>query len=189
MTTAPDPLDALVEGVVAGRNASFRALYDETADGLAGFAYRMLGDRHAAEDAVQQAFLELARSAGRFRGDGRALRAWLYRSVRFSVMDELRRRRRRPEQPSEILPETPVTEHADHGWDPELEEALGALPERQRAVLLLWHVDGFEPAEIARILGTTRGAVYAAAARGEVALRSSLRVESGAPTASEPGEG
>lgn len=189
MTAVPDPLDTLVEGVVAGRNASFRSLYDETADGLAGFAYRMLGDRHAAEDAVQQAFLELARSAGRFRGDGRALRAWLYRSVRFSVMDELRRRRRRPEQPAETLPETPVDERADHGWDPSLEAALAALPERQRAVLLLWHVDGFDPAEIAKILGTTRGAVYAASARGEAALRTALRVESGASAASEPGEG
>ncbi|VAV89716.1 hypothetical protein MNBD_ACTINO01-147, partial [hydrothermal vent metagenome] len=93
------------------------------ADRLVSYAFGMLRDRQAAEDAVQQAFLELAGSAPSFRGDGRALRAWMYRAVRFNCLDEVRRRSRRPEQPTSDLPDTvAVDEEIDLGFDPELEE-------------------------------------------------------------------
>lgn len=185
-----DPLDALVAGIVARDEGAFATLYDHIADDLASFAYRMLRDRHTAEDAVQQAFLELARSCSNLRGDGRSLRAWLYRSVRFSVLDEVRRRSRRPELPTDEVPELPVSDSPVEGWDPRIEKALAALTPRHRAVLLLRYVEGFEPAEIARILGINRAAAYATSARAEAALRRALgTVESGALPASQLGEG
>ena len=145
------------------------------ADGLVSYAYGMLRDRQAAEDAVQQAFLELARTASTFRGDGRSLRSWLYRAVRFNCLDEVRRRTRHPEHPTADLPEPPTAGvEPDLGLDPELEAAMAELTERQRSIIVLKHVLGFSGDEIATIVGTNRAAVYAAAARAERHLRRSL---------------
>ena len=183
-------LDRLVAGIRERSEGAFSDLHRLLADDLLTYAYGMLRDRQAAEDAVQQAFLELARTADTFRGDGRSLRAWLYRAVRFNCLDELRRRRRRPERPTADPPDHPtIADTPDLGLDPELEAAMAELTERQRSIVILKHVLGFSGAEIAAILGTNRAAVYAAAARAERHLRRSLApVESRNAPASERGE-
>jgi RNA polymerase sigma-70 factor (ECF subfamily) len=147
-------------------------VYEATVDGLASFAFGMLGNRAGAEDAVQQAFLELVTAASGFRGDGRSLRVWLYRSVRFTCLDELRRRARRPEHLTDRLPEQ--SEESIPDVPPELEEALARLTGRQRSLLMLRHVAGLSPEDIARVTKSNRGAVYAALARAEKRLRLSL---------------
>lgn len=163
-----DLLDELVTGITSQDEAAFHQLYDLLADPLASFAYGMLNDRGAAEDAVQQAFLELAQAASTFEGDGRSLRAWLYKSVRFTCLDEYRRRSRRPEDPTEELPEQVTQPISDH---PELEVAVKALPPRQQLLLSLRHVEGLSGEEIAEVTDSTRTAVYAALKRAEDALR------------------
>jgi RNA polymerase sigma-70 factor (ECF subfamily) len=132
----------------------------------------MLGHRGAAEDTVQQAFLELVRAAASFRGDGRALRVWLYRSVRFSCLDELRRRHRRPEELTEQLPELAQPQGSE--LDVDLGAALDALTERQRSLIVLHHVVGLTPEEIARVNRVNRRAIYAALSRAERRLRTLL---------------
>jgi RNA polymerase sigma-70 factor (ECF subfamily) len=164
------PLDPLVEGIRERSPSAFHDLYRETADRLAGFAFRILRDRQHAEDAVQQAFLELTQASSRIRGDGKALEAWLYRSVRFSCLDHLRAARRRPEDPTDQLPE--IAGLGDHEIpDPDLEQALSQLTGRQRAILHLRHVEGMSGEEVAEALGINRMAVYAAVARAEARLR------------------
>lgn len=177
--------DALVDGIRERSEAAFATVYRLIASDLLSFANGMLHDRGAAEDTVQQAFLELAGAGPSLHGDGRSLRAWLYRSVRFSCLDELRRRRRHPEEPVERFPDA-RGEDEPHLADPALQEALMQLNDRQRAIVLLRHVVGCSVDEIADILGTNRTAVYAAAARAERQLRKQLgRVESGARAASQ----
>ena len=156
--------DALVDGVRARSEQAFTTVYQLVASDLLSFANGMLRDVGAAEDAVQQAFLELARAAPTIKGDGHSLRAWLYRSVRFSCLDEIRRRKRRPEQPTQDLPEHGVDDQIVEG-DPLLQEALMNLAERHRAILVLRHVIGCSVDEIAQILGSNRTAIYAASAR------------------------
>ncbi len=173
MTRAVDALDGLVDGVRRRSEEDFAALYDLTANGLASYAYGMLRDRLAAEDAVQQAFLELTRAAPALRGDGRSLRAWLYRSVRFTCLDEIRRRGRRPEVITEVVPDVGYHDELDLP-DPALQAALLTLSERQRSLLMLRHVVGLPAAEVAKVLGTNRSAVYAATARAERRLRQLL---------------
>jgi RNA polymerase sigma-70 factor (ECF subfamily) len=149
----------------------------------------MLRDRAAAEDAVQQAFLELVKAAPELRGDGRSLRAWLYRSVRFTCLDELRRRSRRPEELTGMVPEPLEAPYDPHDLllSPEVEAALDALTPEQRSVVLLRHVAGLSGGEVAEVLGSNRPAVYAMAARAEASLRRKLRpVESSVAAASEP---
>ncbi len=170
-----EDLDALVGGIRERSERAFADLHRVMADRLVSYAFGMLRDRQAAEDAVQQAFLELAGSGPSFRGDGRALRAWMYRAVRFNCLDEVRRRTRRPEQPTADLPDTvAVDTEIDMGFDPELEEALGQLNEQQRSIIVLKHVLGFSGDEIAVILDSNRAAVYASGARAERRLKKIL---------------
>jgi RNA polymerase sigma-70 factor (ECF subfamily) len=185
---ATDALDELVDGVRNRDEAAFGSVYRLTASGLLSFANGMLRDRQAAEDAVQQAFLELTRAAPSLRGDGRSLRAWLYRSVRFTCLDEVRRRSRHPESPRAELPDAGVLDRSDR-LDPDLQDALMALKERQRALIVLRHVIDLTPDEIATVLGTNRTAVYAALARAERKLQKLMTtVESAAPPASHTAE-
>ena len=190
---APDPsdLDHLVDGIRERSEKAFSDLHRAMANGLMTHAFGMLRDRQAAEDAVQQAFLELARTAPSFRGDGRALRSWLYRAVRFNCLDEVRRRKRRPEVPTEILPESEAHGTGlDMNLDPDLEDALRQLTELQRNVIILKHVLEFTGDEIADILDTNRAAVYASAARAERKLKKLLgRVKSPDRAASVSVEG
>ena len=177
--------DGLVDGIRNRSDDAFAAVYQVVASDLLSFANGMLHDRGAAEDAVQQAFLELARAAHTIAGDGRSLRAWLYRSVRFSCLDELRRRKRRPERPTDALPE-PQTIDVPEDGDPALHEALMRLSERHRMILVLRHVVGCSVDDVARILGSNRTAVYAASARAERRLRRELSsVESRVDAASQ----
>ena len=180
--------DELVDGIRERSDEAFSTVYQLLASDLLSFAFGMLHDRGAAEDAVQQSFLELARAAPTIRGDGRSLRAWLYRSVRFSALDEIRRRHRHPEQPTERLPEAPVDAIPELP-DPDLRAALLELNERQRAIVVLRHVIGASVDDIARIMDSNRPAVYAASARAERHLRKYLEtIESERSAASPPVE-
>ena len=172
----PSSLDDWVDGIRHRSDAAFRAVYESVANDLASFATGFLRDRKAAEDAVQQAFLELVKAAHTITGDGRSLRAWLYRSVRFTCLDEIRRRRRKPvdlgvaEEHHPPILEDPL----DHQLAPELEAALNALTERQRTLVLLRHVVELSGKEIADVMEMSRTAVYAAIGRAEKRLRSLL---------------
>lgn len=173
--TDSHPLDRHVDGVRGLREEAFRAVYGAMVDELASFAFGMVSDRRTAEDIVQQSFVELVAAAPRFKGDGRALRAWLYRSVRFGCLDEYRRRARRPEIPVDRLPESPVDAGLGDGhMEPDLELALRALNKRQRTAIVLRHVSGLTGEEIAAVMGSSRRAVYALLARAESKLRDLL---------------
>lgn len=166
-------LDLLIDGIKSRSDAAFAEVYRITGEALASFAYSMLRDRPSAEDAVQQAFLELVRAAPSIRGDGRSLRAWSFRSVRFSCLDEIRRSGRRPDIPADEMPERVDVADADPllGLDSELEAALAQLTEQQRNLIVLRHVAGLSGAEAAKVMDMKRPAAYAATSRAEKRLR------------------
>lgn len=177
-------MDELVDGIRHRSEEAFSAVYALTASGLASYANGMLRDRLAAEDAVQQAFLELTRAAPNLRGAGRSLRAWLYRSVRYTCLDEIRRRGRHPEVVTDAVPDVGSLDEIEMP-DPALQAALMELSERQRSLLVLRHVVGLPADEVASVMGTNRTAVYAATARAERRLRQLLEgVESESAAAS-----
>lgn len=173
--TRTHPLDVHVDGIRVRSNDAFRAVYNALADDLLSYAFGMVGNRQTAEDVVQQAFVELVGSAHKIKGDGRALRAWLFRSVRFGCLDEYRRRSRRPEVPTDRIPDRGVEDELpEDRLDPELESALSALSPRQRSAVLLSSVVGLSGDEIAKVMGTSRRAVYGLVERGEGKLRDLL---------------
>ena len=173
--TSTHPLDGWVDALRAGSEEAFHRVYEATADELLSFAFGMVGDRRTAEDIVQQSFVELVKAAPRFRGDGRSLRSWLYKSVRYGCLDEYRRRRRRPEVPSESIPErASIDAPSPVEVEPELERALESLTQKQRTLVILRHVVELSGEEIATVMNMTRKAVYAAIGRAEVKLRAQL---------------
>ncbi len=188
-STEPDPnpthpLDNVARELEGRSSVIFEHLYDIMADRMFRVALRMLGDFHEAQDAVQQAFLELARTPD-LPTEGRSLQAWLYTSVRFNCLDTQRHRDRRPAVPFSQVPDT-TDEPLDFdlGLDPALEAALQLLTPDQRLVIHLKHVEGLDGNEIAEIIDSTRVAVYAMAARAERRMRHFLERsgESGRPT-------
>lgn len=181
--------DQLVDGIRDRSDAAFTTVYQLLAPDLASFAFGMLRDRGAAEDAVQQAFLELARAAPTIKGGGRSVRAWLYRSVRFNCLDEIRRRKRHPEDPTNRLPDAGMSDPIDLP-DPALQSALMELTDRQRAIVVLRYVLDASFEDIAKVMGSNRTAMYAACARAERSLARQLRtVESAEAAASEQVKG
>lgn len=181
--------DQLVDGIRDRSDTAFTTVYQLLASDLTSFAFGMLRDRGAAEDAVQQAFLELARAASTIEGDGRSLRAWLYRSVRFNCLDEIRRRKRHPEDPTDRLPEAGTSDPIDFP-DPALQSALMELSDRQRAIVVLRYVLDASFEDIAKVMGSNRTAMYAACARAERSLERHLAtVESADVAASEQVKG
>ena len=138
-------------------------------------AYRILGDTSDAEDAAVEAF---ARAAVRWRRVGGmpppARDAWVLRVTSNVAYDELRRRirRRRP------APVQPVPDGSKPLDDIDLRDVvvanLARLPRRQREVLTLRYIGGFNEAEIAASLGVTAGTVKTSASRGLGTLRTNL---------------
>lgn len=167
-------LDALLQGVRRLAPDAFRQLYEMLADGLNSFAYSMLREAGAAEDAVQQAFLELVKAAPTIRGDGRSLRSWLFRSVRFRCLDEIRRRQRHPETLHGQVPDDLLSTDPSPGGEGDLAAAMSELTHQQRSVLFLRHVMGMSGHEVAVVLETNRAAVFAIASRAERRLRQLL---------------
>ena len=151
--------EALLEGCRAGDLAAFEALYERHSARMKSIARNLLHDVGDAEDAVQEAFLKIYRGAKTFRG-GAAFSTWAYRVLVNTCYDVLRRRGSRPAGPSldagNAAPH-PASAPADHPLRLALERAVGRLNAKQRAVFLLFEVEGFSHGEIARILGIPEG--------------------------------
>jgi RNA polymerase sigma-70 factor (ECF subfamily) len=122
----------------------------------------LLHDVGDAEDAVQEAFLKIYRGARTFRG-GAAFSTWIYRVTVNTCYDALRRRKTRPTGPPLEADGFvgregfAVSAGADHPLRLALEKSVARLNPRQRAVFLLFEVEGFTHGEIARILGIPEG--------------------------------
>ena len=129
---------------------------------------RIIGDRGRAEDVTQQTFISAHRAIGRFRGG--SLRAWLMRIAANASRDSLRGSRRRPERSLDESLESPSfqpasaeaspEEHAERSeLNAELQKAILALSDDQRAVLVLIDVQGFSYEETTESVGASIGAV------------------------------
>ncbi|HTI34227.1 MAG TPA: sigma-70 family RNA polymerase sigma factor, partial [Miltoncostaea sp.] len=136
-------------------------------------ALLIVGDRHLAEDVVQDAFERALRALDRF-DDSRPFGPWLHRIVANRALDTIRRR----EEPFEFNDE----QHGDR--DPyaladasrELIEAVGRLPQERRVVVVLRLLFGYTPDEVAAMLDVRVGTVHSRLSRGLDQLRDHLGV-------------
>ena len=169
-----EPLDALVEGVRRGDRDAIAAVYLELGPALRGFLRRRVPHGEVADDLVEQTFVELIEGGHRISGDGRALRAWLYRAARNNLLDWRKRADRRSDQEltdraldvSDAGEPTAEEQVVAGMVDPTLLAALARLTGEQREVIELRLVAGLSVAEVAEITGRSAGAVKQLQHRG-----------------------
>lgn len=133
---------------------------------LTGFAWRLTGEREAARDVVQDAWMAIVRGLNRLDDPAR-FRAWAYRIVRNKCADWTRRRglertvdrERRTSAVFEDSTEVPVAISDDRDETTRLRQALERLPSEQRAVLWLHYLNGMSVTEIALTMEVPTGTV------------------------------
>ena len=163
MILADEDLISLVE---AGDADAFATLYDRHSRSAFSLAYRMMGERQAAEDLAQDAFIKVWRNARSYRAERGSVRTWLLSIVHNRGIDQLRStasRRRTQEkieasaprsQPSEAFAETWRNSQRD-----QVREALRSLPPEQLKILELAYFSGYTHVEIAELLSLPLGTV------------------------------
>jgi RNA polymerase sigma-70 factor (ECF subfamily) len=151
----------LIERIGAGDRSAFDQLYRRYARPIFALALRRLGDRGRAEDAVQEAFASVWRSAGTYRAKRGAGAHWLYAVARNAIVDRGRARGESPMEPvDEVSAEPGPPERAESDWRAwRIHRALAELPEREQAVLELAYWSDLSQSEIADRLGVPLGTV------------------------------
>lgn len=181
-------LETLMEAFVQGDQGAFVLLFQRLSPRVCGLLASLSGNRVLAEDLTQTTFLKIHRARDTF-ALGARVEPWVFAIARRTLIDERRRRQRRPEDLSNdgTVPEpTPMAEvpedsRLDDDQERALYERLQALPDNQREAIVLLKVQGLGMQEAARIAGTTPGAMKLRAHRAYEALRAAI----GQPTAVE----
>ncbi|MFF7339113.1 RNA polymerase sigma factor [Streptomyces sp. NPDC008163] len=166
-----EELSRAVARAQEGDESSFAIVYRLVQPGLLGYLRGLVGDE--AEDVASDAWLEIARDLGRFRGDGDGFRGWTATIARHRAIDLLRRQKARPrssgfEYDMLELPSAHNTS-AQALETISTEEALSlviGLPRDQAEAVLLRVFVGLDGPSAARVLGKRPGAVRTAAYRG-----------------------
>ena len=147
-------------------------LYVRYADDVLGYVQSMVRDHHEAEDITQNVFAKLVTAIGKYEERTVPFAAWLMRVARNATLDHLRARRQIPVE--EVRAAEPGDERLEFERRQCLKQALAGLPEEQRKVLVLRHVLGLSPPEIAARLGRSESSVHGLHHRGRAALKAAL---------------
>ncbi len=180
---------ALIREACQGDLDSFNCLVLAYQDQVYNQAYRMLGEKDAADDATQEAFISAYKNIRSYRGG--SFRAWLMRIVTNACYDELRRRKRRPTTPLEPLDDTGEEIESpqwmtDPGETPEssvervelshaIQHCLDDLPADFRAVVVLIDMQGMDYIEAAQAIHSPIGTVKSRLARARLRLQDCLK--------------
>ncbi len=154
-------------------SATFAAAVEREQGDLYAFAYRVLGGRSDAEDALQDAFVKALRAVRSRQVAAVPSRSWLFRVVYHCCIDEQRRLKR---VAHDVLDETALAAvpDVDAGLTRELSAALLALPVPTRAAVLLVDVHGLSYMEAAEALDLPRGTIASRLNHGRETLRETL---------------
>ena len=157
-----EPMDAdLLARISEGDEDAFEILYGRYARPVLGLALRRLGDRGRAEEAQQEAFVSVWRSASTYRPERGQAAAWLYAVARNAISDRARRREASPaEVPDQPSADAGPHDEAEHTWLRwRVHRALEELPERERELIELAYWSELSQSEIAERLGIPLGTV------------------------------
>lgn len=180
---------ALVARIAAGDREAFARFYDAMAAAAFGLIRRIVRDPAAAEEVLQEVFLQVWREATRYDRQRGSPEAWLVMRARTRAIDRLRSMRRSDRTFGRLIAESAVGQEAAGETNPgvaaedrgKVEAALGALPTPQRRVIELAFFEGLTQTEIAARLGEPLGTVKTRSRLGLERLRTILRgrVDSG----------
>ena len=147
---------------------AFEVFYDRHGGAAFSLAYRILGERSAAEDCIQEAFISIWRSGGKFDSTRGSVRSWTLSIVRNRGIDFLRSKAGKAPKlnfdDEAILEQRPAEERTEdeailHETATEVRGALTKLPDDQSKVIELAYFGGFSQSEIAEMLGLPLGTV------------------------------
>ena len=186
-----DPDAALMVRVRKGDRDAFRQLVERHQRTVISVIYRSLGDRWEAEDLAQRVFVQVYRSAKRYKPTAK-FTTWLFTIVHNTVLNEHRRRARHAAESLEAMQprsdtgdspwqfadermSNPAEEAAEREVQAKILEAVKRLPDAQRTAVLLCRYHGESYEEIARVLGCTVGAVKSLLHRARQTLKDELK--------------
>lgn len=176
------------KAIAAAKSGDWDALsylYSRYSDDVCRFVQSIVRDHHQAEDITQDVFAKLIRAIRKYEEREVPFAAWIMRVARNAALDHLRSRRQIPVE--EVWISEDGEEQTSFEYTHALKEALAELPESQREVLVLRHIGGLSPTEIAERLGKTEASIQGLHHRGRAALKISLRQRGVAPvTAAAP---
>jgi len=164
-SAADPPVDAtdadLLVRVAEGDRIAFDALYHRYVRSVYGIALRRLRDRQRAEDAVQETFTAVWRSAATYRPERGPAAPWLYAVARNAIVDRLRARNEPPSEPPDLPSGEPGpadrAEASFVAW--RVHRALEELPDKEREVVELAYWSGMSQSEVAEYLHIPLGTV------------------------------
>jgi RNA polymerase sigma-70 factor (ECF subfamily) len=168
----------------AGDMSALDFLYVRFADDVCGYVDSIVRDHHAAEDITQNDFAKLMTAIQKYEPRDVPFAAWILRVSRNAALDYLRARRQIPVE--EVRKDDEGDEQIGFERSSCLRDALWRLPEEQREVLVLRHLAGLSPSEIASRLGKTEGSIHGLHHRGRAALQQLLREMDAAPVIAVP---
>ncbi len=172
--------EALVALVARGDEDALAELYDRVGRIAYGLALRVLRDERHAEDAVQEAFLQVWRSAATFRAERAKASTWILTLVHRRAVDLVRREERRQADPltDESAAAAAPEETDEAAWlrfeRERVQAALKQLPDVQREALELAYYGGFSQSELAERLGVPLGTIKSRMFAGLARLRELL---------------
>jgi RNA polymerase sigma-70 factor (ECF subfamily) len=177
--TAPIVARAVARAKEGDREA-VRFLYLRYADNVYGYVRSIVRDDYEAEDVTQHVFAKLIVVIGKYEQRAVPFSAWILRLAHNSAIDHMRKRRAIPA--AEVYGADERMPEGNEDRSRELRSALADLPEEQRDVIVLRHLVGLSPSEIAGRMGKTEPSVHGLHHRGRAALRSALVERGCAPT-------
>jgi|SRR4051794_30792297 RNA polymerase sigma-70 factor (ECF subfamily) len=185
MTTGQDStaqshlIQQSIAGVKRGDNTALHFLYVRFADDVCRYIASIVRDPHDAEDITQNVFAKLPTAIAKYEPRAVPFAAWIMRVARNAALDHVRARRQIPFE--EVRSDDGGHEQVGFERSQCLRDALLQLPVDQRDVLVLRHLVGLSPTEIAEHLGKTEGSIHGLHHRGRSALQQLLRDMDAAP--------
>jgi RNA polymerase sigma-70 factor (ECF subfamily) len=191
MAALDDPDAVLMLRVKRGDLAAFEQLVEKYKQPIVNLMFRMLHDLEEAEDLAQNVFVRVFRSAARYEVSAK-FSTWLFTIARHLCLNEIRRRSRHPAESLEAGAGESDSDHPARQYEdmktftpPEsflqtelkekIQQALDALPEKQRLAIVLCRQDELSYEEIAKVLGCSVSATKSLIHRGRETLKHKLK--------------
>jgi RNA polymerase sigma-70 factor, ECF subfamily len=168
----------------SGDMEALHFLYVRFSPDVLNYVKSVVKDHHEAEDITQNVFVKLTTALQKYEAREVPFAAWILRVARNAALDHLRARRSLPCE--EVRVSDTDQSRIGHERRSDLRLALGQLPEDQREVLILRHIVGMSPVEIAATLGKTESSVHGLHHRGRRSLKLALSDLGAAPVVSAP---
>jgi RNA polymerase sigma-70 factor, ECF subfamily len=168
-----------IERAQAGDPEGLHFLYVRYAPDVQRFVNSLVKDHHEAEDITQNVFAKLMKAIKKYEQREVPFVAWIMRVARNAALDHMRARRAIPTEEVRIADNGQAQVSIDRGRD--LRHALEQLPEDQREVLILRHIAGLSPVEIAATLKKSESSVHGLHHRGRRTLQEKLTELGAAP--------